>query len=167
MLGAGDPYLPGEGTQFWLPPVEIVVLPGAPTSELRTSGSHWVSWEGGTLLAVVSSSVLDKGPYRIDMVDAADQQHPLLEPGCYSAVQGSGTEISPEPDQYTLVFSTPPLPVGMYFIRVTDSEDTVVDTGVEVVVVMTPDSPEVDTVRRGLSPKVYPGAYPDQEYPDG
>lgn len=165
-LGAGDPFIFSAGP--FIPWKPIPWFPGGTRFSIDNSFDNWVSWEGGYLLGLVSvDGPLQNFPYRVDFVDIAGQPHPILEPGTYSATQGNGSEVWPEPDGVTIIFSTPPLPIGTYSLKVTNQLEESFTIPDFVKVMMTPDSLEVESIRGGLDAKVYPGAFPDKEYPDG
>ena len=165
-LGAGDPWIFGD--------LVIVPDPGegegvSPSKRWSLANlKRWLSWEGGYVMKVGTASELPEGSsYRVDMVDITGQTHPVLESGCYSTVQGQGTTIYPEPDRKTLIFGTPPLQQGVYKIKITNNLNQTNTLADDYLVVMSPDSFEVNSIRAGMPWKVYSGAHPDKEYPDG
>lgn len=164
-LGAGDPTSLSDVTftltfgygGVWAPQ-------SGQWSPLRTPDPTWLSEEGGTLINLFSNGVdLDNVPFRVDFIDALGQPHPILEPGCYAARQGFGSDVYPEPDERTLVCGSPPLPIGVYDIRVTTPTGGIAVIPDAARVVHQPGCIELDTMRdNGLSADVYPGAWPDQ-----
>lgn len=168
-LGAGDPLLLDDAPLYWFPHIHIWAPGSAQFSDLRYFNTnddiHQITWEGGHLLSILSFGFqFTDGPYRIDFYDGA-AYHPLLEPGCYSAVEGGGSEIYPEPDGSTLVFASPPLLIGEYQVRITDRLNQSVLMPNLIQVYMDLDCIETESLQASLDPKVYPGAFPDKEYP--
>lgn len=164
-LGAGDPSMLYHSLLLWTAGWKPW-RPGSPMlSQLRYPDDDKVSWMGGHMVAVATLPfALVNAPYRVDLLDSNNQPHPLDEPGCYSAVEGGGSEIYPEPDATTLIFSTPPLPPGLFTIRITDSLNQTVTLEDALEVVLDLDCFETDSIRSGLDPKVYPGAHPDKDF---
>ncbi len=151
-----------------------IITPGKGQSRtpfLRVPDADLYTWEGGFLIYLLmpggkgSPLPFTNPPYRVDMVDVLGQVHPILEPGCYSAVQGQRSYCYPEPDQRTLVFTLPPLPQGVYKIKLTNAMLVTKLLGSSVRIIMDLDLLEVDAVRHGMPNTVFPGAYPNKRYP--
>lgn len=164
-VGAGDPAMLYDAPLFWYVGFRAYPPGSSEFSGLRYPDADKVSWVGGHMVFVVGFPFnFDNVPYRVDLLDEFDQPHPLTEPGCYSAVQGQGSEIYPEPDNTTLVFSTPPLPPAVYRIRITDSLNQSVILANTIESILDLDCLETTSIRSGLDPNVYPGAHPDKDY---
>ncbi len=171
--GDGDPPEPPDG---YVPPLPDGSIPPSQgpshTTNLRVPDNGLLTWEGGyvlALMALVGDKVqpFTKPPYRVDFIDVLGQAHPILESGCYSTVQGQGSDIYPEPDGVTLICASPPLAQGVYRIRLTNSMGDEKLLPGDILVILDLDSFEIDTMGSGIPNTVYPGAHPDKDYPDG
>jgi hypothetical protein len=163
-LGAGDPISLADAVFTMSFAFGGVWSPQSPNyTTTRLPDPSWLSQEGGYLLTVYSSGMpLGEVAYRVDFVDAAGQVHPILEPGCYSAVQDGGNDVYAEPDGQHLVFTMPPLPLGVYSLKISSpigGENLVPDA---VLVVPEPTTPEMESARLGIPYTVYSGAWPDE-----
>lgn len=163
-LGSGDPFSTADVTfvvsfnfgGYWS-------YNSPEYSPLRNPDPYWLSQEGGYTVELFSAGqMLYDGPYRVDLIDAAGQSHPILEPGCYGGVQDGGSEINPEPNGMSLVFGSPPTPLGEYTIRVSDKFEISTTVSGTVLAVPVPDSNEVNGIRSGLPNTVFVHAYPDK-----
>jgi hypothetical protein len=165
-FGAGDDLLfPAPGAGNYLPLTAqgyaIVGLASNLSGRLADDPS-WVGREGGYVIRLhAPTRAFNRGPYRVKLVDVTGQAWPLTEPSCNSTEAGFGYECTPRFANTILQFATPPMPQGVYTVRVYDADGLAHTLPVSLRSVPTPDSREVHYIRQRMPNTVY------NPYPEG
>lgn len=158
--GAGDdtpPYLDLGGGDPWGGPetATIIVSPPAggggdsdedPTpSRYPDGGTGEYSQEGGWIVELLMvGDTWPEGSYRVDLVAATDGQiYPKLKPGCNSAKYGLAQSCRPTKGFRALRFALPAAPVGVYDIKITYPEGSIVVIEDAITLTYVPDSAQV------------------------